>query len=80
MTPDWKGTLPVNHRLTITIPGAEKTQTTFHPTRAAAFDHLDARVKPKALGMPPPLPPGSEWRIVEMVETEIAKGKVPPKE
>lgn len=70
----------MSHRLTITIPGADKTATTFHPSRAAAFDHLEARLRPKALGMPAPLPPGSEWRITEMVETEIAKGKVLPKE
>jgi hypothetical protein len=81
MTGDGRALYRMTNKLTIIIPGMEKAHTTFHPNETAARAHLKARLD-GIPGVPvgfPPLPPGTEWRIVAMVEEEIAKGKVPPK-
>ncbi len=69
----------ITHKLLITIPGKEKNDASFHPTEAAAREHLEARVA-GIPGVPvgiPPLPSGSTWRITAMVELEVAKGTMP---
>lgn len=70
---------PVRHRLTITIPGAEKPQSSYWPDEFSARAHLQKRLE-GIPGIPvgfPPLPPGAQWVLVALVEQEITKGTVP---
>lgn len=68
----------MNIRLLIVIPGAEKSEQTFHPSERAAAAHLKERMEPTQMSLKGPgkLPPGAKWTITRAEEKLLAEGNI----